>query len=609
MPKSASLNTMGPVVRAGTSHQSGSRRSAKGAALLALQLCKDQPHIPLKQACRMISTKYRANCSSVWQAMMHIRRRERDGPRRDPRWKLTAEEEETVIGMILAFDRSSMPLKARQIRDAIQHVFKVKVSATWISEFKQRHKKYLRTRTTKGIQTRRLKTTSPAEVKDWLDRLDLFLKRHHFPAKARFNIDETRVIPAMKQKYLVGAPGMNDLNKSNVRAGRIKCYGTCLPFISADGDVFMVSYVLKSKQETYFHEVIPDEPRGRSGRPHFYAITKSGFLNKTLFQDTLLQFEKEWHLKNPGLDCIIFLDNCSVHRSDNLVVEDIDANFVLSLATKGIWLYFFPPNTTAWLQPLDDAAFGLFKLELGRKHEDICFSSAALLNQDGSLNLQHVIDAESNAFSPKAIKRSWMNTGMSHPEDASRVDAAKIMRRASETFGVPKRKVSTLIERSAQGATRIIRSTQPLAKKESVKIPVEIGRMYQAHELRCLHQEHQTLLAEKAEQKRQKAQQREEMAQSRSRAREKRRIHRETQETAKEQRREHRRVQQKERAKAQTRKERANHCRKCQRTWKGGTGWVECEYCALFSLCGPCSKNIVMMAGHERNCPKRPSGE
>ncbi|MEZ0209183.1 MAG: hypothetical protein ACAH17_03360 [Candidatus Paceibacterota bacterium] len=173
--------------------------------------------------------------------------------------------------MILAFDRSSMPLKARQIRDAIQHVFKVKVSATWISEFKQRHKKYLRTRTTKGIQTRRLKTTSPAEVKDWLDRLDLFLKRHHFPAKARFNIDETRVIPAMKQKYLVGAPGMNDLNKSNVRAGRIECYGTCLPFISADGDVFMVSYVLKSKQETYFHEVIPAlcvfEMVGRTSTP------------------------------------------------------------------------------------------------------------------------------------------------------------------------------------------------------------------------------------------------------------------------------------------------------------------------------------------------------
>src|SRR3989338_2638054 len=28
---------------------------------------------------------------------------------------------------------------------------------------------------------------------------------------------------------------------------------------------------------------------------------------------------------------------------------------------------------------------------------------------------------------------------------------------------------------------------------------------------------------------------------------------------------------------AQELKERANHCRKCQRIWKGGAGWVECE--------------------------------
>ena len=65
--------------------------------------------------------------------------------------------------------------------------------------------------------------------------------------------------------------------------------------------------------------------------------------------------------KNPGLDCIVFLDNCSVHRSDDLVSEDINANFVLGLAKKGVWLYFFPPNAIAWLQPLDDVAFGLLK--------------------------------------------------------------------------------------------------------------------------------------------------------------------------------------------------------------------------------------------------------
>src|SRR3989338_130641 len=231
-------------------------------------------------------------------------------------------------------------------------------------------------------------------------------QRPPFPAKARFNIDETRVIPSTRGRYVVGAPGTKDLNKNNSRAGRIKCYGTCVPFISSDGGVFMVSYVLKSKEETQFQEVIPDEPRGRSGCPHFYAVTKLGFLNKKIFKNFLFQFEKEWHLKNPGLDCIVFLDNCSVHRSDDLVSEDINANFVLGLAKKGAWLYFFPPNTTAWLQPLDDVAFGLFKMELGRKHED------------GRTEAKIVC--------------------MVHLDDPTRIDGEKSMCRARETFGIQK---------------------------------------------------------------------------------------------------------------------------------------------------------------------------
>src|SRR3989338_7163593 len=237
--------------------------------------------------------------------MIRFRRRARQGTRRDPRWKLTQEEEETVVGMVLAFDQASIPLKVRQMRDAIQYVHHVKVSATWISEFKQRHKQYLRTRTTKRIETRRLKTTSPTEV--------------------------------------------------------------------------------------------------------------------------------------------------------------------LGLAKKGVWLYFFPPNTTAWLQPLDDVSFGLFKMELGRKHEDLCFSSAALFDQDGGLDLQHVIDAESKAFSLKAIRRSWINTGMAHPDDLTRIDGEKIMRRARETFGLPKLKAVNLVDKSAQQAIRVIRSAQSPPSKKAVK--------------------------------------------------------------------------------------------------------------------------------------------
>ena len=159
MPKSQLPQRKRRPVRSVPQKKGYSRKSPTGAALYALQLTKDQPQISLRQACRTVSSENRLNCGSVWRAMIRFRRRAREGTRRDPRWKLTQEEEETVVGMVLAFDHASMPLKVRQMRDAIQHVYHVKVSATWISEFKQRHEQYLRTRTTKGIETRRLKTT------------------------------------------------------------------------------------------------------------------------------------------------------------------------------------------------------------------------------------------------------------------------------------------------------------------------------------------------------------------------------------------------------------------------------------------------------------------
>lgn len=229
------------------------------------------------------------------------------------------------------------------------------------------------------------------------------------------------------------------------------------------------------------------------------------------------------------------------------------------------------------------------------------------MNQDGTLNLQHVVDAESKAFSPKAIRRSWINTGMAHSEDASRIDADKILCRANETFGTPKRIAQGLIEKSAQAATRVIQATQMCASRKPLKIAVQTEQLYQAQDLRDLHQKQQEILTRKEDEKREKLQQLKERTQSKRLARDQRRIERETQIAAKEQKRQSRQAQQLEQEEARNEKQRANHCRKCQKIWKGGAGWIECEYCACFSLCNLCSKNSVMMRGHELNCRKSPS--
>jgi hypothetical protein len=134
--------------------------------------------------------------------------------------------------------------------------------------------------------------------------------------------------------------------------------------------------------------------------------------------------KKVWHQHHPGLNCLIYMGNCSPHRSgDDSTLED---DFILRLARQKIHCCFQPPNTTAWLQPRDDVAFGQLKLVLGRKHRDRCFDASITRDADGTLSLTDALEVERAAFSEATIKASWRNTGMSKEPACTGIDPGKI---------------------------------------------------------------------------------------------------------------------------------------------------------------------------------------
>ena len=231
---------------------------------------------------------------------------------------LTKDEEEMLLAFVLAFDTASMPLRNKQILGAIFNGFKKQVSKSWVCLFKTRHSNLLRTTNSKGIETARLKATKPEEVQDWLDRYTSFMEFHSFRGHARFNVDETRLIPPKAHSRVTAAKGQKELNKNNKRETRTNSVGTLVPFISADGAVFMSFYVVKDKKEAEFKQVIPKESKGRGSWPRQYAVTRSGFVDKRLWREIMYAFEREFHRIHPDLDCIVFMDNCAVHRDDLL---------------------------------------------------------------------------------------------------------------------------------------------------------------------------------------------------------------------------------------------------------------------------------------------------
>ena len=479
-------------------------RLSAARARVKAELKKGTYHT-VAHAVAVIAPEFDVSPGSLRVSMSRNKLRDESEPLHNGNHALTLNEEEMLLAFVLAFDTAAIPLRNKQILDAVFNGFNKQVSKSWICRFKTRHSNLLRTTNSKGIETARLKATSPEGVQDWLDRYISFMEFHSFGGNARFNVDETRLIPPKAHSRVTAAKGQKELNKNNKRETRTNSVGTLIPFISADGGVFMSFYVVKDKKEAEFKEVIPKESKRRGSWPRQYAVSRSGFVDKRLWREIMYAFEREYHLIHPGLDCIVFMDNCAVHRDDLLDLTDLQNNLILDLACKGVWVYFLPPNTTAWLQPLDDVCFGNLKRVLGEERERVCFEAALYRNEDGRLDLQGCYSSEEQAFTPAVIKRSWENTGMSCEDDCTSVNSDRILARARETYGEFARDPTSRFREQQQFFQSCITNTPLTPPPKPVGVRVVPYKTYNGFELEIIAQRMQAEVAVLDKEKQQKA--------------------------------------------------------------------------------------------------------
>merc|ERR1712070_863707 len=98
---------------------------------------------------------------------------------------------------------------------------------------------------------------------------------------------------------------------------------------------------------------IPDEPYLLRGQhPRFFAVTKSGSMNKELNCAMIEKFREVWKEQNPGFHCYLFSDQLSSHSNVKMVREALK---------DGVLLWSLVANTSHFLQPLDDVCFARFK--------------------------------------------------------------------------------------------------------------------------------------------------------------------------------------------------------------------------------------------------------
>lgn len=580
------------------SHTMSRRKRATAAvraARAALELIAQDDQLSVVDAVDRVVGRSRVNPETVRRQVYRQRIRCVRAAQEHHRRALSDLEEDGVAGYVLGFANWSSPLKPRRILQSVNSAFHKRLTMKWLAGFLKRHRLLLTKRQAHPIQTSRLVGSRPEDLRAWLDSHRRFLATRRFAPHARFNIDETRVVPKDDNTFVVGKQG----HKHNVRQSRVVTLATLVPVIAADGSVFMTFYVLPSPDERQVRlQRIPDDKRTRPGWPRYYAATRTGYTNRAVWQEILRTFARRWKALYSGLDCVIYLDNCSSHGFDRS--ESADDVFLLKLSQKGIHCFFLPANTTAWLQPLDDVAFGLFKLAVGRQHQDACFDAAVTLDTDAALDLKDVAVAEQAAFTPATIKRCWLNTGMSSKDDASQIDEEKVIQLARRAFAEPDKPTNSAVS-AAQRLTLATLSAQTGRRPAPAsRVSMRMNAIYSPDELRDALVDEQSRKAKKEEERRLQAIQREER-----RKEEKEKRAKQTRKAARRKKWAAQLLQSRKRAAREQAKDaeaERNRCAACGRQWRGGADWLECETCPDVSVCGRCSEGRAFMEAHEAMC-------
>lgn len=254
------------------------------------------------------------------------------------------------------------------------------------------------------------------DVEEWISKSRALAEKLGIKAATIVNADESRCEPKSSPiRTLESAWSKKPaLVKTSMRRA-----ATVVPFVSGAGEVILYVYVFPAPVDAdgsahasvglakQTHNV----PRTRShpggpAAPIYLLFTESGYLSGREWEQCVQVFAAEWRQQKGETDCMLLLDNCKIHKSQQLI--DLSAK-------EGIHTLFLPPSTTDKIQPLDQAVFANYKRWVAQlTHEaqvaDNYLNGSPGISPTGRLPI--LLQAGEKAFTKRAIQAAWRQTGI-----------------------------------------------------------------------------------------------------------------------------------------------------------------------------------------------------
>ena len=324
---------------------------------------------------------------------------------------LTDTQEFALVGIARAISVATVPITRQQLISVARETLGKSEGwdgQKWVSGFLRRHRDCISMRHAKQIKQGALDESIPASLDGFCDGFVRYTEHHYTDADRIINADETwvRVMGVNNQtKFVVDSsvarPGIIG-EKTNSE------HLTMLPFVTASGKVLLANYILPlPPQEDGLISLELPQPnhrytlRGKSD--HYFLFTRTGYVTKDAWNiaiDTLLNVLKA---KDDSRDFLLITDRAGAHM-------DIEA--MEKLEKQQVTLLLLPPNTTHFLQPLDDGVFATYRRVLENMAHTRFRANIIQGIRIKNDALVASMQAEHHAFTQKIICGAFKSTGI-----------------------------------------------------------------------------------------------------------------------------------------------------------------------------------------------------
>jgi hypothetical protein len=292
----------------------------------------------------------------------HVQRLSDTKPKAHGNCILKLIQEKMVVAILIACSLLNLALTPFKLFGIVKRLFRLPKKQRldgWFRRFKKRNSKFITIRRADTITKKRSSKELLIEVPNFVKLYQHKLEELGLTEDDIMNLDETPLfsLSEISNKFVIDYAGKSKADRADSRDSACGCM---LPIVTASGRTLFNVYIFPSKthDDEFTSLNVPrfERASARLGTPPCYFIcTKKGKVTDAVFVLIMETFVKEVIGENNKKWKLLLVDNLNSH----LTLETVEL-----LAKHKICLLPLPPNSTHFLQPLDNIIFANFKRKM-----------------------------------------------------------------------------------------------------------------------------------------------------------------------------------------------------------------------------------------------------